>query len=52
MEVLSLTVGFVLVVILLIMTIKIAPEYQRIVILRLGKVLPKATGPGLMAEKA
>lgn len=48
MEVLSLTVGFVLVVILLIMTIKIAPEYQRIVILRLGKVLPKAMGPGLV----
>lgn len=48
MEVLSLTVGFVLVVILVFMTIKIAPEYQRIVILRLGKVLPKAMGPGLV----
>jgi regulator of protease activity HflC (stomatin/prohibitin superfamily) len=48
MEVLSLIVGFVLVVILLLMTIKIAPEYQRIVILRLGKVLPKAMGPGLV----
>ena len=48
MEALSLTVGFVLVVILLLMTIKIAPEYQRIVILRLGKVLPKAMGPGLV----
>lgn len=48
MEALSLTVGFVLVVILLLMTIKIAPEYQRIVILRLGKVLPRAMGPGLV----
>jgi len=48
MEALSLTVGFVLVVILLLMTIKIAPEYQRIVILRLGKVLPMAMGPGLV----
>jgi len=48
MEALSLTVGFVLVVTLLLMTIKIAPEYQRIVILRLGKVLPKAMGPGLV----
>src|SRR5262245_26802251 len=48
MEALSLTVGFVLVVILLLMTIKIAPEYQRIVILRLGRVLPRAMGPGLV----
>jgi regulator of protease activity HflC (stomatin/prohibitin superfamily) len=48
MEALPLIVGFVLVVILLLMTIKIAPEYQRIVILRLGKVLPKAMGPGLV----
>jgi regulator of protease activity HflC (stomatin/prohibitin superfamily) len=35
-------------VILLLMTIKIVPEYQRIVILRLGKVLPRAMGPGLV----
>src|SRR5262245_59830549 len=48
MEALSLTVGFVLVVILLLMTIKIAPEYQRFVILRLGRVLPRAMGPGLV----
>jgi regulator of protease activity HflC (stomatin/prohibitin superfamily) len=48
MEALSLTVGFVLVVILVFMSIKIAPEYQRIVILRLGKVLPTAMGPGLV----
>ena len=45
---LPLTVGLVLVVILLLMTIKIVPEYQRIVILRLGKVLPRAMGPGLV----
>lgn len=48
MEALSFIVGFVLVVTLLLMTIKIVPEYQRIVILRLGKVLPKAMGPGLV----
>ena len=48
MEALFLTVGLVLVVILVLMTIKIAPEYQRIVILRLGKVLPMAMGPGLV----
>ncbi len=35
-------------VILLLMTIKVVPEYQRIVILRLGKVLPRAMGPGLV----
>ena len=46
--VLPLAVGLVLVVILLLMTIKIVPEYQRIVILRLGKVLPRAMGPGLV----
>ncbi|MGE0277810.1 MAG: SPFH domain-containing protein [Nitrospiraceae bacterium] len=45
---LPLTVGLALVVILLLMTIKIVPEYQRIVILRLGKVLPRAMGPGLV----
>jgi regulator of protease activity HflC (stomatin/prohibitin superfamily) len=45
---LPLTVGLAMVVILLLMTIKIVPEYQRIVILRLGKVLPRAMGPGLV----
>jgi regulator of protease activity HflC (stomatin/prohibitin superfamily) len=45
---LPLAVGLALVVILLLMTIKIVPEYQRIVILRLGKVLPRAMGPGLV----
>jgi regulator of protease activity HflC (stomatin/prohibitin superfamily) len=43
-----LTVGLALVVMLLLMTIKIVPEYQRIVVLRLGKVLPRAMGPGLV----
>jgi regulator of protease activity HflC (stomatin/prohibitin superfamily) len=45
---LPLTVGLAMVVILLLMTIKIVPEYQRIVILRLGKVVPRAMGPGLV----
>ncbi len=45
---LSLAVGFLLFVVLLSATIKIVPEYQRIVILRLGKVLPKPMGPGLV----
>jgi regulator of protease activity HflC (stomatin/prohibitin superfamily) len=45
---LPLTVGFTMMVILLLMTIKIVPEYQRIVILRLGKVLPRAKRPGLV----
>jgi regulator of protease activity HflC (stomatin/prohibitin superfamily) len=45
---LQLTVGLVLGVLLLLMTIKIVPEYQRIVVLRLGKVLPRAMGPGLV----
>lgn len=45
---LPLTVGLAMGVLLLLMTIKIVPEYQRIVILRLGKVLPRAMGPGLV----
>ena len=45
---LQLTVGLVIGVLFLLMTIKIVPEYQRIVILRLGKVLPRAMGPGLV----
>ena len=36
---LPLTVGFTMVAILLLMSIKIVPEYQRIVILRFGRVL-------------
>ncbi|HEV8540453.1 MAG TPA: SPFH domain-containing protein, partial [Nitrospiraceae bacterium] len=45
---LSLIVGLVAVVILLLLSVKIVPEYQRIVILRLGKVLPMPKGPGLV----
>ncbi|MGH7230900.1 MAG: SPFH domain-containing protein [Nitrospiraceae bacterium] len=45
---LSLTIGLAVVVVLLALSIKIVPEYQRIVVLRLGKVLPKAQGPGLV----
>ncbi|MEW6245429.1 MAG: SPFH domain-containing protein [Nitrospirota bacterium] len=45
---LPLAVGLATLVVLLLMTIKIVPEYQRIVILRLGKVLPRAMGPGLV----
>ena len=45
---LSLAVGLALVVILLLLSIKIVPEYQRIVVLRLGKVLPMPKGPGLV----
>lgn len=45
---LSLTIGLAAVVVLVALSIKIVPEYQRIVVLRLGKVLPKAQGPGLV----
>ena len=44
----GLAVAFFAVVILLFATIKIVPEYQRIVVLRLGKVLPRPKGPGLV----
>ncbi len=44
----ELIVGAVVIVILLLNTIKIVPEYKRIVVLRLGKVLPKPKGPGLV----
>ena len=45
---LSLTIVLAAVVVLVALSIKIVPEYQRIVVLRLGKVLPKAQGPGLV----
>src|SRR5262250_3179401 len=45
---LSLIVGLVVVVILAFLSLKIVPEYQRIVVLRLGKVLPTPKGPGLV----
>lgn len=38
----------VVVVILLLYMIRIVPEYQRIVILRLGRVLPSPKGPGIV----
>ncbi len=45
---LTLAIGVVLLVLVLLATIRIAPEYQRIVILRLGRVLPVPQGPGLV----
>ena len=44
----SLLVGLVVVVLLAFLTLKIVPEYQRIVVLRLGKVLLTPKGPGLV----
>jgi len=38
----------VVVVVLLINAIRIVPEYQRLVVFRLGRVLPKPKGPGLI----
>src|SRR3989454_11837048 len=37
----------VIVVILVFMTLKVVPEYQRLVVLRLGKVLERPKGPGI-----
>jgi regulator of protease activity HflC (stomatin/prohibitin superfamily) len=45
---LELIVGAAVIVVLLMNTIKIVPEYKRIVVLRLGKVLPRPKGPGLV----
>ncbi len=45
---LSLLVGLTAIAILVVATIRIAPEYQRIVILRLGRVLLHPKGPGLV----
>ncbi|MGH7165994.1 MAG: SPFH domain-containing protein, partial [Nitrospiraceae bacterium] len=45
---LELIVGAVVIVVLLLNTIKIVPEYKRIVVLRLGKVLQTPKGPGLV----
>ncbi|MGH7209639.1 MAG: SPFH domain-containing protein, partial [Nitrospiraceae bacterium] len=44
----QLAVSVVAVLVLLFITIKIVPEYQRIVVLRLGKVLPRPKGPGIV----
>ncbi|MGH7167324.1 MAG: SPFH domain-containing protein, partial [Nitrospiraceae bacterium] len=46
--VIQLAVAVVAVLVLLFATIKIVPEYQRIVVLRLGKVLPRPKGPGIV----
>jgi hypothetical protein len=43
---LPLTVGFTMMVILLLMTIKIVPEYQRIVILLLSSFGSAKSSPG------
>lgn len=37
-----------LLVLLLISSLKVLPEYQRLVVLRLGRALPQAKGPGLV----
>jgi regulator of protease activity HflC (stomatin/prohibitin superfamily) len=43
-----LTIGIIIVVIYLISSIKILPEYERGVIFRLGRVLPHPKGPGII----
>jgi len=40
-------IAAVIVVILVFMTLKVVPEYQRLVVLRLGKVLERPKGPAL-----
>lgn len=44
----STAIGVLVFLVLLFSTVKIVPEYKRIVVLRLGKVLPKPKGPGLV----
>jgi len=44
----SLLFAVVVAAFLLFLAIKIVPEYQRLVVLRLGKVLPTPKGPGLV----
>jgi regulator of protease activity HflC (stomatin/prohibitin superfamily) len=41
-------IAAVIVVILVFMTLKVVPEYQRLVVLRLGKVLERPKGPGIV----
>ena len=41
-------IAAVIVVILIFMTLKVVPEYQRLVVLRLGKVLGRPKGPGIV----
>jgi len=47
MDYLSLIIPIVMIMIILFSSIKIAQEYERIVVFRLGRVLPKAKGPGI-----
>ena len=44
----SFLVAILVTVFLLFLTLKIVPEYQRLVVLRLGRVLPTPKGPGLV----
>jgi regulator of protease activity HflC (stomatin/prohibitin superfamily) len=44
----GIVIAIIVVLILLFYMIRIAPEYQRIVILRLGRVLPLPKGPGIV----
>jgi regulator of protease activity HflC (stomatin/prohibitin superfamily) len=41
-------IAAVIVVILVFMALKVVPEYQRLVVLRLGKVLERPKGPGIV----
>ena len=41
-------IAAVIAVILIFMTLKVVPEYQRLVVLRLGKVLERPKGPGIV----
>src|SRR5207245_9537276 len=41
-------IAAVIVVILAFMALKVVPEYQRLVVLRLGKVLERPKGPGIV----
>jgi regulator of protease activity HflC (stomatin/prohibitin superfamily) len=45
---LSAAIGLLALFALIVSALKIVPEYKRIVVLRLGKVLPKPKGPGLV----
>ncbi len=45
---LEVIVGAIAIAVLLLNTIKIVPEYKRLVVLRLGKVLQSPKGPGLV----
>ena len=44
---LSIIVPIVVIMIIIFSSIRIAQEYERIVVFRLGRVLPKAKGPGI-----